>query len=289
MDLKHSCSTRAFKDVEMFGLPLKWQYRKGGAMPVCSRRVVLGGIPVNPLTRQEWCDVLVADWRAQSTNPGPPKIYTTVNGQVMSLFAQNAAYRNAYLATDGVAADGMSVVRASHKYANVKIPERVATTDWFHDAAATAAKLGISFYIMGASDGVNDKAVAEIRRLYPTLRIAGSRDGYFEDSELTRIAQEINDAGTDVLWLGIGNPRQLLVAQKLKPLLRNVTWIRTCGGLLDHLAGVHARAPLFLQRHGLEWAWRMALEPRRLFWRYLTTNIHAMYRMRFHSEKSRRW
>jgi exopolysaccharide biosynthesis WecB/TagA/CpsF family protein len=252
---------------------------------VDAKRVIIGGIPVNPLSRAQWCDKLLADWRERSRQAGPPKILTTVNGQVMSLFGRDAQYHDALLAADGVAADGMSVVNAAARYAKSRLPERVATTDWFHDAAAMAQEHGLSFYIIGASLDTNLQAVAEIRRLYPRLIIAGHRDGYFNDSEIPQIARDVEAAGTDVLWLGIGNPRQLLIAFKLKPLLSRVTWIRTCGGLLDHISGTHKRAPAFLQQHGLEWAWRMALEPRRLFWRYLTTNIHAMYRMRAHTQK----
>ena len=250
-----------------------------------ARPVVIGGIPVTPLTKAQWCDKLLADWQERSREAGLPKVLTTVNGQVMSLFARDSAYRNALLAADGVAADGMSVVYASAKYAKSPLPERVATTDWFHDAAAMAQEHGLSFYIIGASPDINLQAVAEIRRRYPRLIIAGHRDGYFDDSEIPQIARDVEAAGTDVLWLGIGNPRQLLVAFKLKPLLSRVTWVRTCGGLLDHLSGTHKRAPALLQRHGLEWAWRVVLEPRRLFWRYLTTNIHAMYRMRAHTQR----
>lgn len=259
--------------------------REDGFMHADARRVVVGGIPVSPLSRAQWCDRLLADWRERSRQPGSPKVLTTVNGQVMSLFGRNAEYRDALLAADGVAADGMSVVNASAKYAKSRLPERVATTDWFHDAAAMAQEHGLSFYIIGSSPETNLNAVAEIQRLYPRLIIAGHRDGYFADGDIPQIARDVEAAGTDVLWLGIGNPRQLLVAFKLKPLLSRVTWIRTCGGLLDHLSGTHKRAPAFLQQHGLEWAWRMALEPRRLFWRYLTTNIHAMYRMRAHTHK----
>lgn len=258
---------------------------KAGFMHADAERVVIGGIPVTPLTRAQWCDKLLADWRERSHTAGPPKILTTVNGQVMSLFGRDAAYRDALLAADGIAADGMSIVNASAKYAKSPLPERVATTDWFHDAARLAQEHGLSFYIIGASRETNFKAVAEIRRLYPRLIIAGHRDGYFDDSDLPQIAQEVEAAGADVLWLGIGNPRQLLVAFKLKALLTRVTWIRTCGGLFDHISGTHKRAPVFLQEHGLEWAWRMAMEPRRLFWRYLTTNIHAMYRMRAHTRR----
>lgn len=246
--------------------------------------VITGGIPVRRLDARQWCDLLVQDVAARKSGKlGRPQVVTTANGQVISLFASNQAFNAAVLAADHVAADGMSIVNASRKFTSTPLPERVATTDWFHDAAITAAENGFTFYMLGSTAEVNRTAVRKINQLYPGLTIAGSRDGYFSDADLEAIAQDIDRSGADVLWLGIGNPRQLLVAHQLKNRLKTVTWIRTCGGLYDHLANIHPRAPAILQKIGLEWAWRVAMEPRRLFWRYFTTNIHAMWRLRFHS------
>lgn len=254
--------------------------------PVRGDRVVIGGIAVNNLSSAQWCALLLNDWK--SRKPGDKaKVVTTVNGQVLSLFGSNKEFKTAIEQADDIAADGMSVVNASKRYARNPLVERVATTDWFHDAARAAAASGMRFYLIGATKEVNDRAIAEVRRLYPALRIVGHRNGYFSDDDIAQIAQEVDAAGTDVLWLGIGNPRQLVVAHKLRALLKNVTWVRTCGGLFDHLAGVHSRAPKIIQNIGFEWAWRVALEPRRLFWRYLTTNVHAAYLMHKYSERSR--
>lgn len=254
--------------------------------PRKDRRIIIGGIPVNALDNRQWCDVMLDDWRTRQ--PGDrPKVVTTANGQVLSLFATDSAYRGAILAADKVAADGMSIVKASRKYARNPLPERVATTDWFHEAARVAERHGLSFYIIGATQEVNNQAIAAVRALYPRLKIAGHRNGYFSDDEIKQIAADVDRSGADILWLGIGNPRQLLVAHKFADLLKHATWVRTCGGLFDHLAGSHARAPKLVQHLGFEWAWRVALEPRRLFWRYLTTNIHAIYQIHKYSERSR--
>lgn len=246
--------------------------------------VIVGGIPIRRWSARQWCDLLVHDVAARKEGSlSRPRVVTTANGQVISLFASNASFNAAVLAADHVAADGMSIVNASRKFTSTPLPERVATTDWFHDAATTAAKNGITFYMLGSTAEVNSAAIKKINELYPDLKIAGSRDGYFRDDDLEAIAEDIDRSGAEVLWLGIGNPRQLLVAHKLKNRLKSVAWIRTCGGLYDHLAMIHPRAPAMMQTLGLEWAWRVAMEPRRLFWRYFTTNIHAIWRLRFHS------
>jgi N-acetylglucosaminyldiphosphoundecaprenol N-acetyl-beta-D-mannosaminyltransferase len=249
------------------------------------RRVVVGGIPVDALDSPQWCQLMLTHWELRKGAQAPPKVVTTANGQVLSLFGSNRTFAQAVLDADGVAADGMSIVNGSRKFAADALPSRVATTDWFHDAARLASDVGMRFFFIGATEDANHKAIAEVRSLYPALKIAGHRCGYFEDSEIPDIAQAVDQAATDILWLGIGNPRQLLVAHEFKRHLRNVTWVRTCGGLFDHLSGAHRRAPRAIQNMGFEWAWRVAMEPRRLLWRYLTTNVHAMYMMRKHSEK----
>ncbi len=249
-------------------------------------RVVVGGVPVDRLTGAQLCDRLAADFAARKAGRGgPPKVGTTVNGQVMSLFAADSVFREALLAADYIAADGMSVVNGSRMFTKRPLPERVPTTDWFHDAADTAARHGIRFFMLGAKAQANAAAVRRVGALHPGLQIAGARDGYFKDDEVEAVAAEVAASGADVLWVGVGNPRQILLAHRFKALLPQLTWVRTCGGLFDHLSGEVARAPAALQAANLEWAWRAALEPRRLLWRYLTTNVHSSWLMATRSER----
>ena len=239
-------------------------------------KTVVGGIPVDVLTAQEWVDLLLSDWRAKSSG-SLPKVVTTTNGQVVSVFARNSSFRDAVLDADHVAADGMSVVVASRHFGATPLPERVSTTDWFHDAARAASIHGLRFFMMGATREANEKAVARARSLYPQLQITGARHGYFRDGEIHAVADEVARSRADVLWLGLGNPRQVIVAHRFKQLVPSLTWIRTCGGLFDFLSGNAKRAPVGLQQAGFEWAYRVAQEPRRLAWRYATTNVHAAF------------
>lgn len=253
----------------------------GGSAAVRPKRVIVGGIPVDILDRHQWVDLLLRDRQAKADG-GPTKVVTTANGQVVSLFAVDKAYREAVLAADHIAADGMSVVHASRR-TSTSLPERVSTTDWFHDAARAAVEHGLKFYMLGATEEVNQRAVARAQALHPGLQVVGSRNGYFKDADIEQIAADIAASKADILWLAIGNPRQAIVAQEFKRLLPELTWVRTCGGLFDFLAGERPRAPLILQNMGLEWAWRVAMEPRRLLWRYLSTNVHSSYLMAMHT------
>jgi exopolysaccharide biosynthesis WecB/TagA/CpsF family protein len=242
-------------------------------------RVWVGGVPVERFTSGQWCKLMISDWQRKRREAAPPKVVTTVNGQVVSLFAEDAAFHEAMLKTDHVAADGMSVVFASRLATEAPLPERVATTDWFHAAAKAASRHGIRFYILGATARMNQLAVERIRLLYPYLQLAGARDGYFDRGNIEQVAQEIAATRPDILWIGVGNPDQLLLAHAFKRLIPSLTWVRTCGGLFDFLSGLRSRAPVAMQKVGLEWAYRMALEPKRLGWRYATTNVNAALAM----------
>ena len=79
------------------------------------------------------------------------------------------------------------------------------------------------------------------------------------------------------MWVALGVPNEQAFVEEFMPSLTNVGVIKTSGGLFNFLSGSRARAPGWMQKIGLEWAWRTWLEPRRLFWRYLTTNPRALY------------
>jgi exopolysaccharide biosynthesis WecB/TagA/CpsF family protein len=249
-------------------------------MAILDDRAWIGGIPVERLTAGGWCRLMLDDWRRRRAGAGgPPKVVTTVNGQVVSLFDSDPRFRAALLSADHVAPDGMSVVFASRLAARQPLPERVATTDWFHHAARAASRHGMRFYILGATAEMNALAVDRVRTLYPYLQLAGARDGYFDRGALADVAKEIAATRPDVLWIGVGNPEQLQLAHRFRALIPGLTWVRTCGGLFDFLSGKRPRAPRAMQAVGMEWAWRAALEPRRLGWRYATTNVQAILAM----------
>ena len=118
---------------------------------------------------------------------------------------------------------------------------------------------------------------SKVRLRYPRLRIAGYRSGYFSADEEREVVAQINAARPDILWVGMGAPAEQRFCLRNRARLSNVGLIKTSGGLFDFVSGRNSRAPGWMQAIGLEWAYRMALEPRRLAYRYLTTNPHAAY------------
>lgn len=160
----------------------------------------------------------------------------------------------------------------------------MATTDLFHDVAKLAENEAATFYLLGSTEAGNAKAVAAIRARYPRLRIVGHSHGYLTGEALETKLDEINALAPDILWLGLGVPREQIFVRDFASRLSNVGVIKTSGGLFDHIAGKVRRAPLWVQKAGFEWLWRMLMEPRRLFWRYFTTNPRALYALLRYSQ-----
>lgn len=169
-----------------------------------------------------------------------------------------------------ITADGQSVVWGV-RLLGAKLPERVAGIDLMTRMLAAAEMKGYSVYVLGARREVLDTALTRLRERYPRLRVAGSRDGYYAEDEAAAVCEEIRGSGADILFVAMSSPRKEYFLGERGATL-GVPFTMGVGGSIDVIAGLTRRAPGLLQRAGLEWAYRLAQEPRRLARRYLTTN-----------------
>jgi N-acetylglucosaminyldiphosphoundecaprenol N-acetyl-beta-D-mannosaminyltransferase len=169
-----------------------------------------------------------------------------------------------------VTADGQAVVWASRLLGD-PLPARVAGIDLMFELLALAEERGYRVYLLGARADVLRTAVARLRERHPRLIIAGYHDGYFSDEEEPFVAAEIRAARSDLLFVAMPTPRKEYFIGRWGPEL-GVAFSMGVGGAIDVVAGVTRRAPRLLQRMGLEWAFRLAQEPRRLMRRYVVTN-----------------
>jgi N-acetylglucosaminyldiphosphoundecaprenol N-acetyl-beta-D-mannosaminyltransferase len=238
------------------------------------RTITLGGLPITVIDRAQAARQMV--WLARQRRPRP-LFFTSANGEVVARTARDPAIAALFLAADQIVADGQPLVIASRFLCREALPERVATTDLFHDVARLAEADGTTFYLLGATAEQNAAAVAAARRAYPRLKIVGASHGYLDGDALIAKLAEIDRLAPDILWLGLGVPREQQFFRAHAAHLPNVGLIKTSGGLFDHMAGKVRRAPAFVQRLGFEWLWRMLMEPRRLAWRYLSTNPRAAW------------
>jgi N-acetylglucosaminyldiphosphoundecaprenol N-acetyl-beta-D-mannosaminyltransferase len=194
--------------------------------------------------------------------------HVVVNAAKLVEIERNAGLRAAVEGCELVNADGMSVVWAS-RLLGTPLPERVTGIDLFVRLVDAAHRDGCSVYFLGASDEVVTQVVEVFQARHPGLRVAGWHHGYWDDD--ATVVAEVRASGADYLFLAIPSPRKELWLQDHLPAL-GVSFAMGVGGAFDVVAGKTARAPESLQRAGLEWAWRLAQEPRRMWRRYLVTN-----------------
>ena len=174
-----------------------------------------------------------------------------------------AAVADAHLVT----ADGQAVVWASRLLGRA-VPERVAGVDLM-ERIEHAARRGYAVYFLGARPAIVAEVAAIARARFPALRIAGARDGYFTDED--DVVAEIRAAAPDIVFLGFGTPaKEYFMHRRYREL--GVPFVMGVGGSFDVYAGAIKRAPSWMQRAGLEWAFRVAQEPRRMWKRYLIGN-----------------
>ncbi len=167
--------------------------------------------------------------------------------------------------------DGMAIVWAA-RLLGMPVPERVAGVDLMERLLALCAERGFRPYFLGARPNILEQAVSQAQRRWPGLQFAGWRDGYFAPAEEQAVVDTIRDAKADCLFIGMPTPRkERFLHQHRKSL--NVPFIMGVGGGLDVLAGHVRRAPAAMQRLGLEWLYRIYQEPRRMWWRYASTNV----------------
>jgi N-acetylglucosaminyldiphosphoundecaprenol N-acetyl-beta-D-mannosaminyltransferase len=176
---------------------------------------------------------------------------------------------DAMLSCDVILADGQSVVWAS-RLLGQPLPERVAGIDLFIRLLELADAQHLSVFLLGATPDVVEQVATVVRIKYPGARLAGYRDGYFDDE--ASVAQEIASSHPDMLFLGMTSPKKEKFLERYQPVM-NVPVTHGVGGSFDILAGVTKRAPERWQKMGMEWAYRLLQEPGRMWKRYLRTNV----------------
>jgi len=199
-----------------------------------------------------------------------PHYNIAINAAKVVEFQDDEALRNAIGEAHLLTADGQAVVWAA-RLLGQPVPARVAGTDLMQALLAHGARRRYSVYLLGARDEVVRACVEKALREHPELRIAGYRNGYFRRDDEAEVVAAIRAAQPDILFLGFGTPaKEYFMHRHYRAL--DVPFVMGVGGSFDVYAGLVARAPQWMQRAGLEWAFRLAQEPRRMWKRYLVGN-----------------
>jgi len=182
--------------------------------------------------------------------------------------------RSALLASSLNVPDGQPLVWALNALGN-SLTDRVYGPELMARACARAASTGQRFYLYGGrNQGALVQLALNLRRRFPGVQIVGGYSPPFRPltvEEQAAISTEINNADADVVWVGIGVPKQEKWMAALRPHLDAPVLVGV-GAAFDFHAGLVPQAPVWLQRAGLEWAYRLFHEPRRLWRRYLRYN-----------------
>ena len=226
------------------------------------------GIPID-LGRPEDLLQRISGWVG---TPGPPRRVMYVNAHVLNQSREHPALRAALESADLVYCDGYGV-RLAAKALDVEVPHRMTGADWVWGLARTCEAAQQSVYLLGSEPGVTRRAAQRLQQAHPDLRIAGTHHGYFESGSAhdERVIEDINERRPDIVLVGMGSPKQELWVQHNAHLLdTDVVW--TVGALFDYVSGRVPRAPSWLADNGLEWIFRLAIEPNRMWRRYLLGN-----------------
>lgn len=170
-------------------------------------------------------------------------------------------------------ADGQAIVWASKILHVNSIPERVSGIDLMDEVVNLAYRNKYKIYFFGAKQKYVEKTVKHYTEKYGDDIVAGYRNGYFKPGEEINIAKDIENSGAEILFVAIKSPIKENFLYNNKNILKNVHFIMGVGGGFDVLAGKVKRAPLWVQKYGLEWLYRLVQEPRKLWRRYLIGNL----------------
>jgi N-acetylglucosaminyldiphosphoundecaprenol N-acetyl-beta-D-mannosaminyltransferase len=201
---------------------------------------------------------------------GRPHYVAVVNAAKLVKMRTDKELEESVVGADLIGADGVPLVWVSRLFGN-PLPGRVNGTDLMYALLQRASEKGYRIFFFGATDEVLQKVLDVVRKRYPGVQIAGARHGYFASADEPDIVNQIRESRADILFIAFGTPRKELWVKRYLTAME-VPAIHGVGGSFDVLAGVIPRAPLWMQRNGLEWLFRLFQEPRRMWRRYLITN-----------------
>lgn len=236
------------------------------------RSVEILGVPIACTTR----DGLFSTALMWAENSDKRTIFYA-NAHVLNTASQDPHLMSILNLADLVYADGISVVFASRYLYNIEL-EKLTARAWIHDFAAQAAKNRLKLFLLGGMDGVSQLAATQLHLDHPGLQIVGCQAGIFSSEQELSFVEQINQAQPDILFVGMGSPMQeKWINRHRQELEVPLCW--SVGALFDYLAGIEKPVPSFLDHLGLEWLWRLWMDPRRKWMRYITGNPQFVWRV----------
>jgi N-acetylglucosaminyldiphosphoundecaprenol N-acetyl-beta-D-mannosaminyltransferase len=232
-------------------------------------RVKLLNCQFDPLTLPQTVDTIF-----KNLDAGTKGWLATVNVSILMMMRSDKRLQDFVDEAALVVADGQPLIWCAPWF-GPKLPERVTGVDLVDAICHRASLTGKRIYLLGAKNDIVTQLAQNLRLRHPSLQI-NYGDGYFKADEASIRADKVRESGTDILFVGMGVPRQEYFLEEQWSRL-GVGIAIGVGGSFDVLAGLRTRAPRWVQSIGMEWFFRMVQEPRRLFMRYLVTNSQFIF------------
>ena len=233
-------------------------------------RVDFIGIPLDNLSMAETLD------RIENSIFSKKQIHhCVINAGKVVKMQSDEKLQESVISSDIINADGMSIVWAARLLGH-EIKERVAGIDLMDNLVGLAHEKKYKCFFLGAKEQVVKKIVNHYSEKYSNQVIAGYRNGYFSNDQEKIIIDQIIKSRANLLFVAMTSPKKEFFLNKYKIELKPVNLIMGVGGSFDVISGEVKRAPLFMQKIGLEWFYRFVQEPRRMWKRYLIGNFKFM-------------
>lgn len=246
--------------------------------------VALMGLPLAAVSERETIEYVL-----QGLAVGRGGWICTANLEILRQWRESADVRELVSQADLVVADGMPLIWAGGLQ-GCPLPERVAGSTLLLSLTAAAVEVGASVYLLGGNPGTAEAAGRALSELHPALTVAGTMCpplGFHDNPAwLARIESSLRNAAPDIVFVGLGFPKQERLIASVRRVLPGA-WFIPCGISFSFVAGEISRAPVLLQRLGLEWLHRMAQEPNRLYRRYLFRGIPFLFKLLLYAVAAR--
>jgi N-acetylglucosaminyldiphosphoundecaprenol N-acetyl-beta-D-mannosaminyltransferase len=232
-----------------------------------SERITLMGCAIDNLSMEETLQTVEGFIRT-----GQPHQHVVVNVDKLVKASRDPELRRIINDCALVNVDGMPVVWASHLLGK-PLKERVAGVDLFEALMRRAGEKGWRVFLLGAREEVVSQVAATYARKYPRMVLAGYRNGYWKgELEEAQVVEQIRDARPDLLFVAISSPKKEQFLGRYQAEMK-IPFAMGVGGTFDVAIGRVKRAPLWMQKSGLEWFYRFLQEPRRMFRRYFIEDM----------------
>ncbi len=230
-----------------------------------NQKINFFGTEVDNLTIDETLSII-----EESLDAGKKIIREDINAAKVVWMENDPKFKQMIQKADVINADGQSVVFAS-KFLGHTIKERVSGVDLMEKITAHAKNRQWRIFFLGASEEVITKTVNTYTQKYSKDIIAGYHHGYFDEKDEKKIVDLINISNANILFIGMPSPqKEYFIHKYYQKLTCNL--IMGVGGSFDVVAGKVSRAPVWMQKSGLEWLYRLLQEPGKMWKRYLYTN-----------------